>query len=56
MLLDYSGAHCAYVPGITIHFGSILILNHWRGSGEWHVEVLQIEEMIVSTKYKYSKS
>ena len=57
MLLDYNCTHCAYVPGITIHIGSILILNHWRGSpavGEWHGKVLQIEEMIVSTEYSKS--
>ena len=48
-LLDYRCVHCAYVPRITIHFGSILILNHWRGSsavGEWCGKVLQIKEMI----------
>ena len=34
---------------IIIHFGSILILNHWHGSpavGEWCGKVLQIKEMI----------
>ena len=36
-----------------IHFGSVLILNHWRESQvvcEWCGKVLQIKEMIVSTK------
>ena len=48
-VLDYRCIHCAYVPRITIHFGSILILNYWRGSpavGERYGKVLQIEEMI----------
>ena len=37
------------MPRIIIHFGFILILNHWRGSmavGEWCGKVLQIKEMI----------
>ena len=50
--------HCAYVPRIIIHFGSILILNHWRGSpavGEWYRKVVQIKEMIaLSLRTLYS--
>ena len=53
--------HYVYVPRIIIHFGSILILNHWRGSpavGEWCGKVLQIKEMIarniVSLRILYS--
>ena len=49
------------MPRILIHFGSILILNHWRGSpavGEWCGKVLQIKEMIalniVSLRILYS--
>ena len=59
-LFDYRCVHCAYVPRIIIHFGSILILNHWRRSpavGEWCGKVLQIKEMIalniVSLKILY---
>ena len=60
-MLDYRCVHCAYVPRIKIHFGFILILNHWRGSpavGEWCGKVLQIKEMIalniVSLRILYS--
>ena len=43
-VLDYRSVHWAYVPRITIHFGSILIWNHWRRSsaiGELCGKVLQ---------------
>ena len=60
-MLDYCCVHCAYVPSIKIHFGSILILNYWCGSsavGEWCGKVLQIKEMIalniVSLRILYS--
>ena len=56
MMLD---AHIALTcQGLQFNLvPSILILNHWHGSpavGEWHGKVLQIEEMIVSTKYSKS--
>ena len=57
-VLDYHCVHYAYVPRITIHFGSILILNHWRGSsavGEWCGKVLQIKEMIALNKVSLRK-
>ena len=53
--------HCAYVPRTIIHFGSILISNHWRGSSavsEWCGKVQLIKEMIalniVSLRKLYS--
>ena len=58
-VLDYRSVHWAYVPRITIHFGTILImiLNHWRGSsaiGEWCADKEVIALNTVSLKILYS--